>query len=135
MTRSRPRLPADPSYLRDLFSRNARTYDEVNSLISLGLVERWRRELVDLAGVRPGDEVLDAFAGPGSLARHAWARLGPEGRLVLADLSPAMLAEARRRLTSAPGSRRGPNLGPGAEGATTRAKRAWDEPAAPTSTS
>jgi demethylmenaquinone methyltransferase / 2-methoxy-6-polyprenyl-1,4-benzoquinol methylase len=102
------RTPVDPSYLRDLFSRNARTYDAVNALISLGLVERWRRELVTLADVRPDDAVLDAFAGPGSLARYASARLGPAGRLVLADLSPVMLAEARRRLQPEAGTRAGP---------------------------
>ena len=100
-----PRTPVDPSYLRDLFSRNARTYDVVNTLISLGQVERWRRELVALADVQPGDAVLDAFAGPGSLARYAAARLAPEGRLVLADLSPVMLAEARRRLSTTRGPR------------------------------
>ena len=100
-----PRTPVDPSYLRDLFSRNARTYDAVNSLISLGQVERWRRELVALAEVQLGDAVLDAFAGPGSLAQYASARLAPGGRLVLADLSPVMLAEARRRLATARGPR------------------------------
>jgi demethylmenaquinone methyltransferase/2-methoxy-6-polyprenyl-1,4-benzoquinol methylase len=100
-----PRTPVDPSYLRDLFSRNARTYDAVNTLISFHQVERWRRELVSLAGVHPGDAVLDAFAGPGSLARHAAARLAPQGRLVLADLSPVMLAVARRRLEHVHGPR------------------------------
>ena len=104
MTRPPPRTPVDPSYLRDLFSRNARTYDAVNSVISLGLVERWRRELVTLADVRADDEVLDAFAGPGSLARYASTRLGAGGRLVLADLSPVMLAQARYRLTPARGT-------------------------------
>ena len=68
-------------------------------------MERWRRELVALAAVRPADTVLDAFSGPGSLARHASARLGPRGRLLLADLSPAMLAEARSRPAAAGGPR------------------------------
>ena len=99
------RTPVDPSYLRDLFSRNAATYDAVNSYISFRQVERWRRELVALADIHPGDAVLDAFAGPGSLARHASDRLTSQGRLVLADLSPTMLLEARRRLNRVHGPR------------------------------
>jgi demethylmenaquinone methyltransferase / 2-methoxy-6-polyprenyl-1,4-benzoquinol methylase len=92
------RTPRDTAYVRDLFSRNARTYDPVNNLISLGQVNRWRADLVRLAGIGPRDRVLDAFCGPGSLGLLALRRLGGEGRLVLADVSPVMLAEARRRV-------------------------------------
>ncbi len=98
---SRPRStahPTDPGYLRGLFSRNARTYDAVNVAISLGQVRRWRREVVTLARIPAGGRVLDAFAGPGSLAEPAAARMGPPGELVLVDLSPAMLDQARLRL-------------------------------------
>lgn len=96
------RTPRDAGYLRDLFSRNARTYDPVNNLISLGQVNRWRADLVRLMGIGPRDRVLDAFSGPGSLGLLALRRLGGEGHLVLADVSPLMLAEARRRLQSDP---------------------------------
>jgi demethylmenaquinone methyltransferase/2-methoxy-6-polyprenyl-1,4-benzoquinol methylase len=93
-----PRLPLDPGYLRDLFSRNARTYDSVNLLISLGLVRRWRRYLVGMAQVRAEDRVLDAFCGPGSLGVLATERLGSTGEVVFADLSPAMLQLARMNM-------------------------------------
>jgi demethylmenaquinone methyltransferase/2-methoxy-6-polyprenyl-1,4-benzoquinol methylase len=95
------RTPVDASYLRDLFSRNASTYDRINAWISFGQVERWRRELVAMAAIGPGCAVLDAFAGPGSLSRHAAVRLDGGGRLVLADLSPRMLDQARRHLAAA----------------------------------
>lgn len=90
--------PTDPRYLRELFSRNAHTYDTVNAAISLGQVRRWRREAVTLALVPAHGRVLDAFCGPGSLAATAAVRLGPLGELVMVDLSPAMLDEARLRL-------------------------------------
>ena len=101
------RTPFDPSYLRDLFNRSARYYDPVNSLTSLGQVAGWRRETVALTAPQPGDKVLDAFAGTGGLAERALPSLGPEGELVLADLSPAMLHEARTRLGKRLASRGG----------------------------
>jgi demethylmenaquinone methyltransferase/2-methoxy-6-polyprenyl-1,4-benzoquinol methylase len=92
------RTPFDPSYLRDLFNRSARYYDSVNSLTSMGQVAWWRKETVALTAPQPGDRVLDAFAGTGGLAERVLPYLGPGGELVLADLSPAMLHEARARL-------------------------------------
>ena len=92
------RTPFDPGYLRDLFNRSARYYDPVNCLTSLGQVAWWRRETVKLAAPRPGDRVLDAFAGTGGLSERALPYLGFAGELVLADLSPVMLHEARARM-------------------------------------
>jgi demethylmenaquinone methyltransferase/2-methoxy-6-polyprenyl-1,4-benzoquinol methylase len=100
---SAARRPVDPAYLRDLFSHSARYYDAVNVVTSLGQVSRWRSETIRLAGINPGDCVLDAFCGPGGLSEKALPHLDggrAGGELVLADLSPAMLHEARRRLAS-----------------------------------
>jgi demethylmenaquinone methyltransferase/2-methoxy-6-polyprenyl-1,4-benzoquinol methylase len=92
------RTPKDPSYLRDLFNNSARYYDSVNKTTSMGQVTSWRRDVVWAASLHPNDKVLDAFSGPGGLAAEAAPQLGPGGRLVLADLSPVMLHEARKRL-------------------------------------
>jgi ubiquinone/menaquinone biosynthesis methyltransferase len=101
----RVRTPVDPGYLRDLFSHSARFYDPVNTITSVGQVGRWRDETIAFAfaAPAPADRVLDAFCGPGGLAERVVGRLGSEGELVLADISPVMLHEARRRL--APRSR------------------------------
>jgi demethylmenaquinone methyltransferase / 2-methoxy-6-polyprenyl-1,4-benzoquinol methylase len=92
------RTPTDASYLRDLFNNSARYYESVNKVTSLGQVVLWRREVVWAAGIHPDDQVLDAFSGPGGLAVEAARHLGAGGRLVLGDLSPVMLHEARIRL-------------------------------------
>jgi demethylmenaquinone methyltransferase / 2-methoxy-6-polyprenyl-1,4-benzoquinol methylase len=92
------RTPTDASYLRDLFNNSARYYESVNMVTSLGQVVLWRREVIEAARLHPDDRVLDAFCGPGGLAERALPRLGREGRLVLADLSPVMLQQARLRL-------------------------------------
>lgn len=84
--------------VRALFDENARTYDRVNSIISLGLDSRWRDWVARQAvGGRPGARVLDAFAGTGPTGIRA-AQLGAE--VTLADFSPAMLGVAGQRAAS-----------------------------------
>jgi demethylmenaquinone methyltransferase/2-methoxy-6-polyprenyl-1,4-benzoquinol methylase len=92
------RTPRDAGYLRDLFNNSARYYEWVNVVTSLGQVFLWRREVIAAARLQPGDEVLDAFCGPGGLAEMALPHLTQQGRLVLADLSPVMLEKAKARL-------------------------------------
>jgi demethylmenaquinone methyltransferase/2-methoxy-6-polyprenyl-1,4-benzoquinol methylase len=77
-------------------------------LTSLGQVVRWRREVIEAAHLRPADRVLDAFCGPGSLAERAYPRLDARGRLVLVDLSPLMLRQARMRIEQRARDREGP---------------------------
>lgn len=103
----RPRTPVDPDYLRDLFSHNARTYDPVNTITSAGQVRRWRRGLVRALAAAPHSRVLDAGCGPGGLTEALLPSLSSEAQVVLADLSPAMLAQARARLAGGPDRRRG----------------------------
>jgi len=53
--------------------------------------------LVRAVDVRPGDQLLELAAGPGSLGGH-WSQLvGPTGRVVLSDIAPGMVEVARRR--------------------------------------
>jgi ubiquinone/menaquinone biosynthesis C-methylase UbiE len=51
------------------------------------------RRLVELAGIRPGDEVLDVATGTGAVALPA---LEARGKVVGIDLSAAMVERARR---------------------------------------
>ena len=102
------RTPTDAAYLRDLFNNSARYYESVNKVTSLGQVVLWRKEMIGAACLRPTDQVLDAFCGPGGLAEQALPLLGSGGRLVLADLSPVMLRQARLRLARCVASRTEP---------------------------
>jgi len=47
---------------------------------------------------RPGDRVLDVCAGPGGKTGHLACVIGPEGRSVAADVSPARLGLVRANL-------------------------------------
>jgi ubiquinone/menaquinone biosynthesis C-methylase UbiE len=60
------------------------------------LFAEWAPRLVELAGVAPGQAVLDVACGTGIVARTAADALRGEGRVVGLDLNEAMLAVARR---------------------------------------
>ncbi|MGK5112683.1 MULTISPECIES: methyltransferase domain-containing protein [unclassified Geodermatophilus] len=60
------------------------------------LFAEWAPLLADVAGVRPGQEVLDVACGTGIVARTVADRLAGTGRVVGLDLNEAMLAVARR---------------------------------------
>jgi len=83
--------------VRDMFDRVARFYDLLNTVMSAGLHHRWRERAVDLAGVSPGDRVLDVATGTGDLAIALERRVAPGGEIVGSDFSEEMLARARRK--------------------------------------
>lgn len=58
--------------------------------------------LLDEAAVGPGDTVLDLATGPGGAGVAAAGRVGPDGRVVLADVAPEMVAAAARRTDGDP---------------------------------
>jgi len=53
--------------------------------------------MLDLAGIHPGQRVLDAATGPGEPAVTAAHRVGSSGQVVATDLAPQMLALGRER--------------------------------------
>ena len=78
----------------DLFSTIAARYDLINDLQSFSLHRQWKRRLVKLANVRPGDRALDLCCGTGDIA-FLLARRGAQ--VVGLDFSAPMLAVARER--------------------------------------
>lgn len=52
--------------------------------------------LVELAGLKRGEHVIDVACGTGIACRMAWPQLAPSGRLVGLDTNPAMLEVAAR---------------------------------------
>jgi trans-aconitate 2-methyltransferase len=71
---------------------DAATYDRVADP-----QERWGRMVLDRLPLRGDERVLDAGCGSGRVTELLLDRL-PHGQVVALDASPAMLAEARRRL-------------------------------------
>ncbi len=90
------RAAADrPRYVEALFDRTAGYYARINALMSLGAGRRYRREMLEEAGLRPGMRVLDIAIGTGLVAREARRLLAGRGQVVGLDPSAGMLAQAR----------------------------------------
>jgi demethylmenaquinone methyltransferase / 2-methoxy-6-polyprenyl-1,4-benzoquinol methylase len=85
--------------VNDLFAAIASRYDLINDLQSFGLHRLWKRRLVKLARVGPGQRALDLCCGTGDVA-FGLARAGAE--VVGIDFSDAMLRVARRRFCDSP---------------------------------
>lgn len=81
-----------------VFSSVARRYDLMNDLMSMGVHRVWKRFAIDLAGVRPGERVLDVAGGTGDLTREFRKLTGRDGMVVLTDINAAMLGQGRERL-------------------------------------
>jgi demethylmenaquinone methyltransferase/2-methoxy-6-polyprenyl-1,4-benzoquinol methylase len=94
------RVPAGEKAARvaEVFRTVAPRYDVMNDLMSLGTHRLMKRMTIELSAVRPGHRVLDLAGGTGDLARLFSPRVGPDGRVVLADINPAMVELGRDRL-------------------------------------
>jgi demethylmenaquinone methyltransferase/2-methoxy-6-polyprenyl-1,4-benzoquinol methylase len=80
-----------------LFATIARRYDLINDVQSFGMHRRWKRRLVALANVKPGDQALDVCCGTGDIA-FALAAQGAE--VVGLDFTAQMLAVAQSKVQS-----------------------------------
>jgi demethylmenaquinone methyltransferase / 2-methoxy-6-polyprenyl-1,4-benzoquinol methylase len=82
-----------------VFHSVAAKYDLMNDLMSAGVHRIWKRFTIELSGVRPGHQVLDIAGGTGDLSAKFSKLVGPEGRVVLADINDSMLKVGRDKLT------------------------------------
>ena len=101
-------LPAETRYwtrigdrqrvVNGLFDRSAEHYDRACGLMAFGSGQRYRREALDRAGLRPGMQVLDVGTGTGLLAREIVHVIGSSGGVVGLDPSWNMMTAGRRVL-------------------------------------
>jgi SAM-dependent methyltransferase len=74
-----------------------RKWSELIDKGGAGVAER----LVELAGIKPGDRVLDVAAGYGEPALTAARKVGAEGSVVATDISAQMIGFGRERAAAA----------------------------------
>ncbi len=84
--------------VRGVFDSVAARYDVMNDLMSMGLHRAWKAYTVQVADLRPGQQVLDIAGGTGDMARAFARRVGPTGRVVHTDINETMLRTGRDRL-------------------------------------
>lgn len=84
--------------VRGVFDSVAERYDLMNDLMSFGIHRLWKRFAIELAGVRPGQLILDLASGTGDLADRFAGLVGPQGLVVMSDINASMLGVGRNRM-------------------------------------
>jgi ubiquinone/menaquinone biosynthesis C-methylase UbiE len=79
----------------------ARFYDFMAWALMLGREGAFREKVIELARLRPGESVLDAGCGTGTLAIAAKRRVGSMGKVYGIDASPEMIGRAREKARKA----------------------------------
>ena len=86
--------------VQTIFSSVAANYDLMNDLMSGGVHRIWKAALIDWIIPKAGELYLDVAGGTGDIAnaiRHAQGAPNAEGKVIIADLTQAMLDEGAKR--------------------------------------
>jgi demethylmenaquinone methyltransferase/2-methoxy-6-polyprenyl-1,4-benzoquinol methylase len=86
--------------VNEVFSKVAERYDQMNDLMSGGLHRLWKDDLVAMLNPPRGQGTfshLDVAGGTGDVAFRILRAGGPNVRVTLADISPEMVGEGRKR--------------------------------------
>jgi len=84
--------------VRAVFDSVASRYDIMNDLMSLGVHRLWKRQAIEMAGVRRGHRVLDLASGTADLATRFATLVGDDGRVIVSDINAEMLTLGRDRM-------------------------------------
>ena len=79
----------------------APTYDKLMKRMTFGRERELRETTVSLAGVKPGDCVLEVGCGTGTLTLAAKRRAGSSGKVFGIDVIPVMIELSQRKATQA----------------------------------
>lgn len=86
--------------VNEVFSKVAERYDQMNDLMSGGLHRLWKDDFVaklDPPRGAGGFQILDVAGGTGDIAFRVLKAGGPNVQVTVADISPEMVAEGRKR--------------------------------------
>lgn len=89
--------------VNDVFSKVAERYDQMNDLMSGGLHRLWKDDLIAMLNPPKGAarfDHLDVAGGTGDVAFRIIRAGGPNVRVTVADISPEMVGEGRKRATA-----------------------------------
>ena len=74
---------------------------EVSWMVDNPIRRHYMRYVLDQVGIHPGERVLELGPGPGIFTIEAARRVGPEGRLIVVDIQPKMMARVEQRVREA----------------------------------
>lgn len=91
-------------YVHTVFNQIADNYDQMNNLMTWGMLKGWQKFVLEKTGLKAGDSGLDVCCGTGEMAFGQKNVVGPKGNVIGLDFSENMLAIAREKLSKNPQS-------------------------------
>ncbi len=85
-------------YVQDVFNEIAEYYDKMNGIMSMGMVRGWHKFMFKKAGDITGKTLCDVGCGTGEISFMAAERVGKDGTVIGVDITPGMLAMARKKM-------------------------------------
>jgi len=86
-------------YVKDVFTEIASYYDEMNDLMSMGMIKRWHKFMMKKAGDISSKKCLDVGTGTGEIAFLLAENAGEGGVVYGVDITPKMLEFAETKMT------------------------------------
>ncbi|HMB40530.1 MAG TPA: bifunctional demethylmenaquinone methyltransferase/2-methoxy-6-polyprenyl-1,4-benzoquinol methylase UbiE [Balneolaceae bacterium] len=80
--------------VRSMFADIADDYDRINTVLSFGVHNAWRKKTVKESRAKPGDRVLDCATGTGDLALEFKKTVGHDGYVLGTDFCKEMIEHA-----------------------------------------
>lgn len=85
-------------YVKEVFTEIASYYDEMNNIMSMGMIHRWHKFMIKKAGDLTNKKCLDVGTGTGEIAFLFSERVGSEGAVVAIDITPKMVDLAKEKM-------------------------------------
>ncbi len=82
-------------WVNTIFNKTAPDYDRMEAILGLGTGSWYRRQVLKMAGLKPGMEMLDVGIGTGLVARQAASILGDARSITGLDPSVGMMQSAK----------------------------------------
>lgn len=91
-------------YVKDVFTEIADYYDEMNDIMTMGMVTGWHKFMLKKVEPLEGKRCVDIGTGTGEIAFMVAERTGAEGNVIGVDITPRMLelAEIKMKEKSLP---------------------------------
>ena len=101
MTDNHPTRPGQDQIIKDQMEKMVDSYDSYMKKATFGREQALRQMTVELAGIQPGNSVLEVGCGTGTLTLAAKRAAGPSGKVFGIDIIPGMIEASKRKAAQA----------------------------------